>query len=168
MWWPPYRLDMAHPDPTTELLSEDDAVEAMPARRVKEAWVKMKLWEYFHEKYLEQKYGAESMANDEHEWLMDTLGMNASAIRPVLRQGSRYGVFEMSVANEILQAEDVVDATFDTITTDDVDEEKAVEIARRKVKTALHGCGMPRMKLARGVVQDYKAEVDAGPQEASA
>ncbi|WP_135666752.1 hypothetical protein [Halorhabdus rudnickae] len=154
------------PDETlTDILSDDDAVEEMPAERVKEAYVRMKLFEVAKERYLEPKYGRESMANDDYDRLMDFLEeWDVQGVQMALQvyAGKAYShdfvrdVNEGEVTREA--ARRVVDRVFDEITKTSIAEERRIEAVRDSLKSTLRSCGMPRPKIARAVVQNWKSE----------
>lgn len=156
----------ANPDETlSDILADDDAVEQLPPIRVKEAWVKIKLFEVAREEYLRPRYGKRSQTNDEYDRLMRYLekwGLQGIqvALRSFAGKAFAHGFVGEVCPGETSEAaaEITVENIFAKITKTDVPEHRRVEIIRDKLKTTLRSCGTPRSKIARAVVQDWKAE----------
>ncbi|ERJ05086.1 hypothetical protein HLRTI_002885 [Halorhabdus tiamatea SARL4B] len=154
------------PDETlTDILSDDEAVDEMPAERVKEAWVKMKLYEVAKESYLEPRYGRQSMDNDDHDRLMEFFeDWGPQGVQTALKvyAGEAYDQGFVAEHNQRVMGENEAKAAisdvFDAITNTDLREETRVAAIREKLKSALRSCGMPRPKIARATVQNWKAE----------
>lgn len=146
-------------DTLNDILSDDEAVEEMPAAKVKEAYAKMKLFKVAKDEYLEPRFGPRSMDNDEFDRLMRHLEeMGPEGVKLALREfsGTAYGV-DFVGQHMGMGTEAVVQSVFDAVTKASISEERRIEAIREKLKTTLRSCGMPRSKIARAVVQDWKA-----------
>ena len=143
-------------DNLSELLADDDAIEEMSAKFLKDAYVRMKLWKAYHEKYLKFKYGAESMNNPECERAMQALEHgNMAAVGMWLSRDGR-DVFRKSLIDAAVSNLEVAPVALYDELVDQPDEEMLPKI-RDQLKTSLRSCGMPRTKIARAVVKNAAA-----------
>jgi len=149
----------------TDILADDEGVDALPDARVKEAYVKQKLFEVVHEGYLEPRHGRNSMNNDEYDRLMKLLeDWGPIGVQQTLL------TFKEAFSSDLVakhanrdmtedQARAVIRDVFEAVTDTAIPEAERVAVVREELKTALRGCGMPRHKIARAVVQDHKSAV---------
>jgi len=147
-----------------EILSMDDAVDELTPIQVKDVWVRGKLIQDIVREYEEEaRYDPGSTnsmerAEDAEEALKT--GPNPYGKLAGAGEGNeRDPVLARKYAARLRERShrENVEALFDELSRDGAEVSNGlVELARKKVKTALSGCGMPRINVQRDAVQFYR------------
>lgn len=144
-----------------DILAQPAAVDALTPLQVKDAWVRGKLVRDIIEEY-EQEARYDGGRSNPFALAEDAEADLREGKRPYAKlagagednsRNAILGRMQAARLRERSHAENV-EALFDQFTRDAAEVERPpVEIAREKVKSALRGCGMPRMKVQRAAVE---------------
>lgn len=147
-----------------EILSMDDAVDELAPVQVMDVWVRGKLMRDIVEQY-EEEAKFDAGPTNPMERAEDAEAALSAGANPY---GRLAGAGDGNDPDPILARKHAarlrershrenVEALFDDLTREGAEvSEGLVELARKKVKTALSGCGMPRINVQRDAVQYYR------------
>jgi hypothetical protein len=127
------------------LLQNDDGVESLTEWQVKDVWCRMQL----------AHYASRALTRHPNE-NMDVIEKRLQEMHSGYLKDLAVRVFEEEAdCHDALSWEDDrdnIDRLFEVWTKEPEGDTSTVEVARERIKTTLRGCGMARMKVARGRV----------------
>jgi hypothetical protein len=132
----------------SDFLERDNAVESLDDTEVMDCWAR---GQFMHE--IIRANGPEYMRSDECEQVRTRLEEydNSGLIEVAIHALGRTHPLVQSLGWE--NGPGNVKTLFDKLTTDDKDEEELVQVARKQLKEALRGSGMPRIRVMRERVE---------------
>jgi hypothetical protein len=142
---------------TGEVLENDDGVDALTPQQVKDAYARGQL---MHEIIRENsRSGGRYMITEACDEVEETLSECANWRLPGLavnRLGRGHNITRMLTAVDTDEGEDkLINVLFNRYTEHDKTEEELIAGARRALKDALGGCGMPRINVMRDRVNQF-------------
>lgn len=148
--------DTADPNPTTALLSNDDGVDAMSDMEVKDTWVRGQLMYQIIK--ANRDVNPRFMASEDCDRVEQMLSEGPNA---QLKAAAIQGLNRSHNVAQSLGWEDGpgnIETLLDILTKDGVDTDAMVPEMRENIKSALGGCGMPRINVYRARVKAHTAD----------
>lgn len=139
-------------NPTTAFLSNDEAVDKLTDFEVKDAYIR---GQFMHQ--IIKANGPTFMQSEDCDFVEQRLseGNGSAIIEAAIHGLGRTHPVVQSLGWE--SGPGNVETLFDRLTVDKYSEEVLIENARKQLKNALSGCGMPRITVMRSRV-DYHNE----------
>ena len=136
-----------------DILQMDDTVESLDTAAVKDAYARMAFM-----RAIKKAHSTRWLRTDEADEVRDMLcRFNNDGLKRVsITALGREHPISQSLGWEGNQGN--VETLFDRLTKDDYSEAELVEHARKHLKSALRGCGMPDMTVARERVKRHADE----------
>lgn len=142
-------------NPMNDIMSADDAVDALPEKGVMDCYVRSKLMSAAMDKYRNHPQGWDAEDFQNTKYVLMNYSVDGLRMRYLQDEfASNWLVIACSQHTEEAEWLKVV---FDMITNDDWSEEKCLNVARDYLKDCLSGSmGMPDDKVIRETLKNYK------------
>ena len=141
---------------TNELLQQDDRIDALSDQQVKDAYARGKFMQAIIKAH---GSGGRYMMTDECDEVEDKLSDGGNWMLPGIATkalGRGHNITRMLTAADT--EEELIDVLFRRFTREDMSKERLIEEARKELKNALRGTGMPRINVMRDRVQIHSKD----------